>query len=235
MTDYYAVLDATWPAAATRRAGPWLIREGQGGGKRVSAATAAGDWTDGDIATAEAAQSALEQPALFMLRPEDTALDAALAARGYEIVDPVTVYAGPAAPIAAEVPPPISIFTIWPPLEILRDLWAEGGIGPARIAVMERALGPRTAVLGRINDRAAGAAFAAIHDGAAMLHALYVPPEHRRQDVARRIVRGAAIWATEQGADDLCVVVTDANAPANALYRSLGMRAVGRYHYRQKP
>ncbi|TMV56955.1 GNAT family N-acetyltransferase, partial [Thioclava sp. BHET1] len=36
----FAALDASWPAAALHHAGPWLIREGRGGGKRVSAATA---------------------------------------------------------------------------------------------------------------------------------------------------------------------------------------------------
>jgi len=30
------------------------------------------------------------------------------------------------------------------------------------------------------------------------------------------------------------VAVTEANAPARALYASLGMKAVGQYHYRVK-
>ena len=38
--ELYATLEATWPPAARRRVGPWTIRDGQGGGKRVSAATA---------------------------------------------------------------------------------------------------------------------------------------------------------------------------------------------------
>ena len=51
-TKLYEVLDATWPAASMARVGPWTIREGAGGGKRVSAATAETAWTDGDIAEA---------------------------------------------------------------------------------------------------------------------------------------------------------------------------------------
>ena len=33
----FAVMETTWPAASVQQVGPWLIREGQGGGKRVSA------------------------------------------------------------------------------------------------------------------------------------------------------------------------------------------------------
>ena len=36
MIDAYAIIDATWPAAEYRRAGGFLIRDGQGGGSRVS-------------------------------------------------------------------------------------------------------------------------------------------------------------------------------------------------------
>ena len=39
-----AAMDATWPAAAMHRAGPWMLRNGAGGGKRVSAATAEAEW-----------------------------------------------------------------------------------------------------------------------------------------------------------------------------------------------
>ena len=51
----YDVVDGTWPAAAFHREGPWTIREGQGGGQRVSAATATEPVTESDIPRAEAA------------------------------------------------------------------------------------------------------------------------------------------------------------------------------------
>lgn len=231
-SDLTALLDATWPAAATRRAGPWLVREGRGGGKRVSAATAEADWTEADIATAEAAQRDLGQDPLFMLRDGEAALDAALAARGYRVVDPVVVYRAPVADLATEVPPPISTFCLWPMLQIMRDLWAEGDIGPGRIAVMERAAGPKTAILGRVNDRAAGVAFVGSRGTAAMLHALHVVPDQRRQGIAVKMMRAAAFWAQDHGFSDFFVVVTEANAGARALYASLGMAIVGKYHYR---
>ena len=82
----YEVSDATWPAARKWDDGPWTLRDGAGGGKRASAATARGDVTDQDIPKAEAAMKAMGQRSLFMIREGDDALDAMLAARGYDLI-----------------------------------------------------------------------------------------------------------------------------------------------------
>ncbi|MEZ5777545.1 MAG: GNAT family N-acetyltransferase [Paracoccaceae bacterium] len=234
MSDLFDVTDATWPAAAVHKAGAFRIREGRGGGQRVSAATARHSWTKADIDRAETVQQQLCQPALFMIRPGDEALDAELSKRGYAVKDPVNLYVTSIPTLLNDVAPPLSAFVLWPPLAIMRDIWAEGGIGPDRIAVMERAAQPKTAILGRINDRVSGVAFVAVHDSVAMLHALHVVPEQRRHGAAVRIVRRAAEWAHGHGAKSFAVLVTCANLPANALYASLGMEVVGQYHYRTK-
>ncbi|PPB82397.1 acetyltransferase (GNAT) family protein [Albidovulum inexpectatum] len=234
MTDLFAVTEATWPAAALHRAGAFVVRQGQGGGKRVSSATLDGPWDARDIAAAEAMHARLDQPSLFMIRPGEEALDTALAARGYVVVDPVHIFHARldvGVPLCGPVPP-VSAFEIWPPLAVMRDIWAEGGIGPERQAVMQRAKGPKTAILARSRDRAAGVAFVAIHDGTAMLHALHVLPQLRRQGSAVNIMRKAAHWAQDHGAGQLSVVVTRANAAACTLYSSLGMQIVAGYHYR---
>lgn len=233
MTDLAQVLEATWPAAARHAAGDWLVREGQGGGKRVSAATAEGPGAIGDIAGMEAAQAALGQRPLVMIRPGEEALDAALAARGYGVVDPVVGYVAPVATLTADLPH-LAAFDIWPPLAIQCEIWAAGHIGPERLAVMDRAAGPKTALFARSNDRPAGAAFVAIHGDTAMLHALEVLPALRRQGAGRHLLVAAANWAAGQGAQTLSLVVTVANAGARTLYASLGMGVVGQYHYRQK-
>ena len=228
----FPVLEATWPAAATSRAGPWVLRDGQGGGKRVSAATTADQHAD--LAVMEAAQAALGQPALVMVRQGQDVLDARLAEAGYDAVDETLLYAAPTALLAKE-PPRVTVFTTdWPPLEILREVWAEGGIGPARLAVMERAQGPKTVLMGRVNDRPGAAAFLAIHDGIAMIHAVEVKAERRRAGLARHMMGAAAIWAQDHGAATLALAVTRRNAPANALYSSLNMTVMGHYLYRLK-
>ena len=223
-----AAMEATWPPAASWVLGPWRLRDGAGGGKRVSAATVEAAWTEADIAAAEAA---MPEP-LFMIRPQDSALDAALQARGYATADPVVIYA---APTAGFVPAPhMATFPHWPPLQIDANLWAEGHVGPARLAVMHRAIGPKTVILARTADRAAGVAFVALHGTTAMLHALEVSPNYRRQGCARNILHAAAVWASGHGADRLALAVTAANGGARRLYASQGMEAVGQYHYRQK-
>lgn len=233
MTDpVFAVIDGTWPAASGRMAGGFWVREGLGGGSRVSAASLERPFEAADIDAAIAAQTGLGQQAKFMIRPGEEALDAALEARGFEIFDPVIVYAGDVARMSAEVPP-VTAFSHWPPNAITREVLTEGGIGPARQAVMERASGAKAAILGRIEDRAAGGAFVAIHDETAMLHGLVTLPAFRRKGLGRALMHEAVRWSRENGARSLTLVVTVANEPANALYRDLGMAPVTRYHYRR--
>jgi len=223
------VMEATWPPASRRRLGPFTLRDGAGGGKRVSAASLDGPFTEADL---DALEAAMAEP-LMLVRAGDDALDAALDARGWRIVDPVVAYAAPVARLVADLPR-LTAFPHWPPLEVARSIWAEGGIGPARIAVMERVTGPKAALLGRIDDRSAGVAFVACYGAEAMVHALEVRSSHRRQGLGIKLLHAAANWADAQGATRLSLVVTRQNAAARALYARLGMEVVGEYHYRMK-
>lgn len=223
------VMEATWPPASSWQFGPFTLRDGAGGGKRVSAASLDGSFTKADLDALEAAMPA----PLMLVRAGETALDAALDARGWQIVDPVVAYAAPVDRLAADLPR-LTAFPHWPPLEIARSVWAEGGIGPARIAVMERVQAPKAALLGRIDDRSAGVAFVACHGDEAMLHALEVRQSHRRQGLGKNLLHAAANWAAAQQARRLSLVVTRQNAAARALYARLGMEVVGEYHYRMK-
>ncbi len=226
----FAALDATWPAQATEERDGWRLRDGGGGGKRVSAASPLG--AGGDIAIAEASMRAWGTRPLFRLRPEDDALDAALAARGYRLLDPTLIMAAPVAQLAAK-PPHVSLFDIWPPLAIMRDIWAAGGITAPRLAVMERAAWPKSGLIARIDDRVAGVGFCAMDGPVAMLHAVEVVPVMRRRGVGALMLRGAAHWARAQGAEWLALAVTEANSAARALYAGAGMEVVTRYHYRE--
>ncbi len=230
----FPVIEGTWPPAAHHRTGPWTIRDGQGGGKRVSATTADAPWDEGDLPLAEQAMAALGQRPLFLIRDVENALDQALQARGYRVVDPVVAYTVQVAKLAATPLLPMAAIPHWPPLAICETLWAEGGIGPARLDVMRRVKGPKCAILSRTHDHATGTAFVAIHNQTAMLHALEVAKASRRQGSAHNILRAAVEWAQQNGADTLAVAVTRANVAACALYASLNMQPVGHYHYRQR-
>lgn len=230
-TNYYDVTEATWAPASKRALAGCILRDGAGGGKRVSAATLAGTLANADLASVEKAMRDMDQFPLFMIRQNENDLDEALAGRGYKIIDPVTIYTAEISSLTKGLPP-LACFSLFPPLAIMKDIWKDAGIGPERIAVMDRVNQPKTTILGRAQNHAAGVAFVAIHHETAMLHALEVKSDRRRQGVAVNMMYAAANWAQDNGAKQLSVVVTQANKGANTLYTSLGMRPVGQYHYR---
>jgi N-acetylglutamate synthase len=226
--DLFAALDATWPAAETIASGPWLLRRSPGGGRRVTAASLQGPLADPDAAAASIAD--LGQSPLFQVREGQDELDAALAARGYLRHDPTLLLAIPAAGL--DPPPPDRVIRCDAPLAAMAAIWRQGGIGADRIAVMDRVAAPRAWLLGRDGERPAACGFVAVHGGVAMLHALEVAPAARRAGLGAALTRAAAAWARPRRAGLLAVAVTEANAPARALYDALGFRPAGRYHYR---
>ena len=227
----FDAIDATWPAAAFHRRDGWLLREGRGGGKRVSAATRLA--RDADPGTAEAALDRLGLDRLFMIRPGDEDLDAALEKRGYAIVDPVVLYAADCARLA-DPGMPHRIVASERPVALMREIWAEGGIGPARLEVMTRARGPATTLMARSDTRATGCAFVACDGEVAMVHAIEVRSDARRKGYGAALARAAAFWAKGQGARVLALAVVARNTPARTLYEKLGMTTATSYHYRQK-
>ena len=231
----HEVCARTWPAASEARAGPWMIRDGQGGGQRVCATTAEGAFTQSDLQSAESAMRALKQPSLFMVRAGERELDDLLAANGYTVKDPVNLYQCPITHPADVDIPRVTAFTIWEPLQIMHDIWASGGIDAARYEVMQRSKCTKTALLGRWNDQPAGTGYVAIHQGVAMVHALEILAHQRGIGMGKWMMRRAAVWAYAQGATHMSVICTQENDAANGLYTSLGMTLTGSYQYRIKP
>jgi GNAT superfamily N-acetyltransferase len=100
---------------------------------------------------------------------------------------------------------------------------------------MHRAPEPRSAILLRANDRAAGALFVGVHRDLAVTHLVLTLPGFRRQGVGLLGLRHAAIWAAANGADTLALPVEADNAPALALYARAGLTRVGGYRYWSMP
>lgn len=213
----FEAIDATWAPATITHNGPWLIRDGQGGGKRVSAVSACRTPSLQDI------EGALDWP-LFMIRPQDHQLDAVLAANGYQIIDPVDIFT--CTPCARTT----AYRANEHPSQIQTSIWAAGGIGPERLAVMARTSGPKAYL-----EVANATAFIALHKGIAMTHAVEVAQTARKQGYGGQIMAGALDWAYQHGAQKLALAVTSANKPAQNLYRALNMTIETHYHYRIKP
>lgn len=233
-SDLFTALGTTWPAARVIKIGPWQLREGLGGGKRVSSAFAISRPAESDIQSAIAESQSFGQPALFMIRDSDSDLDHWLDQKGFGVSDPTALYLAKASDLAQSYPM-TTIIPAWPPLAIQREIWAGGGVNNARIAVMNRAEDPKTSLIVRIDDTPSATVFLAKTGAIAMLHALEVQPENRRRGAGEIAVRAAAKWGVDQGADWLALAVTKANVAANALYQKLGMSPVASYHYRRAP
>jgi len=235
LDELISALEATWPPASSMGVGPFTLRDGAGGGKRVSAATPNAPATADHIANAAAIMAAAGTARLFRLQPDDGALDDSLAEQGYQVLDPTRLFAAPVDAMLNPEQPPLAAVASDACLGIQSDIWEDGGIGPARRAVMDRACGPKAWLLSRLKDRVTGAGFVAVHNGIAMVHALEVRRSARRHGGARAMMHRAAKWAAAHEATQVSVAVTQANAAANSLYASLGMTVVGHYHYRIHP
>ncbi len=226
----YEAIEQTWPAARLWSRKGWTLRDGAGGGKRVSAATAIDEHAD--IRLAEAAMIGMGQTPLFMLRKNEDDLDERLDAQGYAVIDPVSVLTAPLDEMADTQPIFGRTVLVDADLAIMNELWARGGIGPARLAIMDRVRGPKTKLLSRAGDQAGAVGFVASHGGIAMLHSLEVAPEHRRKGLGRDLTLAAARWARDQGCDTFALLTTRANTGAIALYSGIGMTEAAGYHYR---
>jgi len=209
LTQLYAAIGTTWPAAEVLQVGPVKIRRGLNGGSRVSAATTNGALTPQALKSAEDAMRSLGQVPRFMIRDGEAALDAQLAAAGYIQHDVTQIYVCEIDLLTHKRPPPVSTFVVWPPLSVQHEIWEAGGIGPDRLAIMDRAPMPKTTVLGRIDDAPGGTLYMACAGDIAMVHAVEVHPNHRRKGLAKHMMTAAAA--------------------------SLQMDVVGSYHYRKLP
>jgi ribosomal protein S18 acetylase RimI-like enzyme len=230
--DLARAFETTWPAADYADAGAFRVGRGLGAGGRVSSTRALGpDWDEGDIPATEAIHRGWRQRPTFRLPDSDARLADALARRGWRRDHPTAIMALDCAALTDREVPDMTAFDIWPPLAIQGDIWAAGNIGAARQAVMPRVALPKTSILGRDEDRAAGAAFAAVDGPVAMIHAVEIAPGFRRRGLAGWLIRKAATWAEANGATRLGLAVSVANTGARALYDRMGFVEIGRYAY----
>lgn len=223
--------ETTWPAADYADAGGFRIGRGLGAGGRVSSARVIGPWAEDDIRQVERIAQGWDQPPMFRVADGDERLSAALQQSGYRRDKPTVIMSAPLERLTDQPIPPVTAFAVWPPLAIQREIWIAGNIGPARQAVMDHVALPKTSLLGRTNDRAAGAGFVAIDNQVAMIHAVEVLTAWRRRGLASWMIREAAFWARDQGATRMGLAATRGNTGAIAAYQRLGFQEVAGYSY----
>ena len=230
--EVFQAIDATWAPAEMRDSGPWRLRRGMGGGQRVSAATLltpAEAIDDDAISQAVDVMSAFDQSPIFMVRDGEAPLARRLEGRGFRRASPTIAFALPVERL--EAPAPMAAIPCAVPLAYQREIWEAAGIGPARLAVMDRVRVPKSYLLARHEDRPIGTAFAAVAKGQVMMHALEIMADKQRLGGASRLTAKAAAWGKSHGATNLVVLVEEQNERAIALYQSLGMTECTRYAY----
>ena len=227
--EIMAAIRATWPPSRLERLGPFdLPAERVGTRRAVSARLRPGAVADMDaIERVEAARPGT----IFGTRDgAEEALADLLAARGYAPSGLSDLMAGPLDAVPDALPPASGV-PHWPPLPICEALWDAHGNPAERRAPAHRAPQPKTAILLRSDDRAAGALFVAIHAGIAVCHMVLTLPEMRRRGVGRLGMGHAGRWARAHGARFVALPVEASNEAAVALYTGAGLVHRGGYRY----
>ena len=228
---------AAWPALETVPAHGWLLRFADGYTKRANSVNALAPTAPvADIlAVAQPRYAGRGLPLIFRLSPlAGPEADPALAALGFETLDETLVMT---APLAADARDDATV-------AIARHreaAWAAGfaaanQVPPEHQAIHDRmlaAIRPAAAFAClEVDGRSVTWGLAVAERGRVGLFDIVTAPEARRQGAARRLVMALLAWGQGQGARDAYLQVVTTNAPAIALYRSLGFVAAYRYHYR---
>jgi ribosomal protein S18 acetylase RimI-like enzyme len=236
-----------WQAEEVVALGPWRLRSMQGVTKRANSVWAGPGEPPGGFASAiagvEAFYAARGLPALFQISAvADGRLDALLAERGYEIVEPVSFQVAE-APRVASLTPAAGVSARCD--ATLGEAWFELSGRHGRFRGAESAV--YRAFLERVAPRAGFAsarALGAAEPGAVGLTIVAAPlagvfsmltlPEQRRRGLAEAVLGEIARFALGRGAQRLYLQVEVDNAPARTLYERAGFRESHRYHYRRR-
>jgi GNAT superfamily N-acetyltransferase len=230
-----------WPALREQRIGDWRVRFADGLSRRSNSANpcrARIADIAGGIDACAAQYRAAAQPTIFrvpsIVTPE---VDAHLDRLGYGVEGETLTLQG--TPPAARHDPDVTIASRADP-EWLDTANALQDRPPRAAATYARLVAAIAIPAGFASLRRDGAlvalAYAALYDGLLCFESVFTAPAQRGRGHARRVLESLLAWGVARGAERGCLQVEAGNAPAQALYRGLGMRnEIYRYHYRRAP
>ncbi len=228
--------DDAWPARERARLGGWRLNAASGHSMRINACwpLAAPDRDpESALDAVEAWFAERVLPARFKLTDGVTAptdLPARLAARGYAPTKETLVMWGP---VAGEGDPAVSI-TAAPDAgfeAVFTATAGDPGDGRERLEALNRIPAPARFARLDIDGAPAAIGASAIGGGFAGVFGMRTAPDHRRQGLARRILRALLAEARDLGARRAWLQVEADNAPAIALYAAEGFEPGYRYRY----
>lgn len=226
----------------------WLLRF-SGGGRRTANSVTPLREPHGDltplIATAELLYRTQCQPAIFrvpsFLGP---AIDGQLAERGYTAEGESCIIEGPLDPVIASAAPfgggGAVLLSPEPTPEWFAAMARLQGQRPEfqglyRQIVLSVVLPAAFAEL-TVDGEPAALAYGVVHRGMLCFESVVTDARHRRRGLSRRVLAALGEWGQQNGASVATLQVEADNAPARALYHSIGMTTeLHRYHYRRQP
>jgi ribosomal protein S18 acetylase RimI-like enzyme len=226
----------------------WMLRFSDNVRRTANSATPLRE-PDGEfaalIATAEALYRGQNQPTIFRMPSFlDRAIDRELAARGYREEGESCIIAGPLDPMIACAASfggsdAVSL-SPKPAPEWFAAMARLQGQSPEFHAVYRQIVGsivlPAAFAALTIDGEPAALAYGVIHRGMLCFESVVTDAHRRRQGLSRRVLAALATWAGQNGATLATLQVEASNAPARALYHSIGMtNELHRYHYRREP
>ncbi|WP_148714424.1 GNAT family N-acetyltransferase [Chitinolyticbacter meiyuanensis] len=235
-----ALTMSAWPALSTEVFDGWALRFADGYTKRANSVVPLYDGAlpdDAKRAYVERRYRAAGLPAVFKLTVENAALDEQLAALGYQQVDVSSVQTL-ALEQRYEQDPEV---TLWrKPDPAWFDAFAAMGVlTPGQRITAQRMLAGyacETAFAALHHEgRAVACGFAVRQWDSVVLFDIVTEPASRRSGYGRRLVHSLLAWGQETGATQGLLQVVADNAPAVALYASLGFAEQYRYWYRRQP
>jgi N-acetylglutamate synthase len=224
-----------WPAVETHGIDGWLWRFANGGSQRAnSVSTLDFHGADSDKAIADAEQRYRARGASPMFQISDVCapsdLGQRLAARGYTSKDRCTTLIRSVPFDAANIGDGFEIF------DRATDEWIAcyaSVITPDRRRTAPDILArvPRGSAFCAVRRRGriVATALGVTHGGVTIAECVASLAEARGQGAASAVMRGLAAWGTAQGAHTVALQAVEHNAPAQALYRSLGYTLAGHY------
>jgi ribosomal protein S18 acetylase RimI-like enzyme len=231
---------AAWPSLEDEWLNGWLLRAGGGVTRRSNSANPVDDsWDDLDtqVDSTEAwfAQRNLP-PIVRLTAAADPATDRRLAARGYQRDLGAVIMTSPLAGFV-----PVGIHDVHlsdgPSAQWLQSAAREPGRGGAKRMVLEQLLDRidrPTAYAGIGREGMGSIGLGVMVDDHLALFMMRTEPPARRQGLARAVAATLAAWGADQRATEAFLQVHPSNAPAIALYESLGFKKQYEYWYRQK-
>lgn len=230
-----------WPALQTLVADGWLMRFADGYTKRANSVNA---WhptarLEDVLAYAGELYSARNLPLIVRVSPlAGAAADDMLAQRGFARIDETIVMTASLSALPCRRDPDVSVAET-PASKWLGGFATANGVPAERRAVHDRmvALIPRPVAFAELarQDTPVAWGLGALERGMFGLFDIVTAPAARRQGASRRLVGHLLDWAANTGAGTAYLQVVATNAPAIALYQSIGFVETYRYHYRIAP